>query len=264
MDYPKSVPGVGLVGGKFVDENPATGQQGSLIPSVWGNQVTDELLAVIAAAGLEPREGESDQLLQAFRELQKRMSADAGMLIFNTPGVHTLQVPSVLRLGMKKGHFVLTGSGGSGAVHASTATGGGAAGTVMGVIDLQGVNTVTVTIAASAEGRGTAGNGSNGNSSSFGTYATATAGVGGGSTSGGGGGGGTAAHPSVLSSVVIQGAPGMIGSSSVGGSGGGSYWGGGGRGVGGSGGGADAYGAGGGGGLTGSGFSGGGILILQW
>lgn len=33
---PKSVPGVGLVGGKFVDENTATGQQGSLIPSVWG------------------------------------------------------------------------------------------------------------------------------------------------------------------------------------------------------------------------------------
>ena len=193
-----------------------------------------------------------------------KLSADSGMVIFNTPGVHTLQVPSVLRLGMKKGHFVLTGSGGSGAVHASAATGGGAAGTVKGVIDLQGVDTVTVTIAAPAEGRATAGNGSNGNSSSFGAYATALAGSGGGNASGGGGGSGTAEHPSVLSSVVINGAPGMIGSSSVGGSGGGSYWGGGGRGVGASGGGADAYGAGGGGGTAASGSSRVGVLTLQW
>lgn len=65
MDYPKSVPGVGLVDGRFVDENPATGQIGSLIPAAWGNAVTEELLAVIRASGLEPSEGESAQLLEA-------------------------------------------------------------------------------------------------------------------------------------------------------------------------------------------------------
>lgn len=62
MDYPKSVPGVGLVGGKFVDENTAMGQQGSLIPSAWGNSVTEELLSLIRAAGVEPDEGIHDQI----------------------------------------------------------------------------------------------------------------------------------------------------------------------------------------------------------
>lgn len=67
MDYPISVPGVGLVGGKFVDEDASVGQIGSLIPAAWGNAVTDELLAVIAAAGLEPDEGNLTQLLLALR-----------------------------------------------------------------------------------------------------------------------------------------------------------------------------------------------------
>lgn len=70
MDFPKSVPGVGLVDGKFVDENQATGQVGSLIPSAWGNAVTEELLNVIQAAGLEPNEEQKDQLLKAVRKLR--------------------------------------------------------------------------------------------------------------------------------------------------------------------------------------------------
>lgn len=65
MDYPKSVPGVGLVDGKFIDENTTTGQVGSLIPCSWGNAVTDEILSVIKAAGLEPGEEDHDQLLRA-------------------------------------------------------------------------------------------------------------------------------------------------------------------------------------------------------
>lgn len=62
MDYPKSTPGVGLVGGKFADENPSSGQIGSLIPAAWGNAVTDELLAVLRAAGVAPAEGDNNQL----------------------------------------------------------------------------------------------------------------------------------------------------------------------------------------------------------
>ncbi|HGM5579297.1 TPA: hypothetical protein ACKP22_000955 [Pseudomonas putida] len=65
MDYPKSVPNVGLVAGKFVDENTTTGQVGSLIPAVWGNAVTQEILGVIAAAGLVPDESNNAQLAQA-------------------------------------------------------------------------------------------------------------------------------------------------------------------------------------------------------
>lgn len=77
MDFPKSVPGVGLVGDRFVDEDPAIGRQGSLIPSVWGNAVTLELLNVIQAAGLNPSEAQTDQLLEAIRALVPERSAFA-------------------------------------------------------------------------------------------------------------------------------------------------------------------------------------------
>ena len=69
MDYPKSVPNIGLVGGKFVDENQLTGTPGSLIPSVWGNSVTDEVLNVIAASGQAPSEADLTQLVKAIRSL---------------------------------------------------------------------------------------------------------------------------------------------------------------------------------------------------
>ncbi|MGF6392177.1 hypothetical protein [Pseudomonas plecoglossicida] len=69
MDYPKSVPSVGLVNGKFVDEDPAAGNPGSLIPSAWGNSITDEVLNVIKGAGDVPDEASFDQLLQAIRKL---------------------------------------------------------------------------------------------------------------------------------------------------------------------------------------------------
>ncbi|MDD0972446.1 gp53-like domain-containing protein [Pseudomonas fontis] len=69
MDYPKSVPSVGLVNGKFVDENPATGMPGSLIPASWGNAVTDELLNVLRAAGIQPDESEDNQLITALNTL---------------------------------------------------------------------------------------------------------------------------------------------------------------------------------------------------
>lgn len=65
MDYPKSVPSVGLVNGQFVDENPVAGTPGSLIPAVWGNSVTQEVLGVIAGGGLAPSEADNNQLLKA-------------------------------------------------------------------------------------------------------------------------------------------------------------------------------------------------------
>lgn len=65
MDFPKSVSGVGLVNGKFVDEDEQTGQQGSLIPAAWGNMVTDEILSVQQAAGIEASEADSAQLSKA-------------------------------------------------------------------------------------------------------------------------------------------------------------------------------------------------------
>lgn len=69
MDFPKSVPNIGLVNGRFVDENPATGQPGSLIPSVWGNLVTLEMLSVLSAAGIVPDELKTNQLALAIAKI---------------------------------------------------------------------------------------------------------------------------------------------------------------------------------------------------
>lgn len=62
MDFPKSVPSVGLVDGKFIDEDAIAGTPGSLIPSAWGNAVTQEILKVIQEAGLDPDEDDNAQL----------------------------------------------------------------------------------------------------------------------------------------------------------------------------------------------------------
>jgi hypothetical protein len=84
MDYPKSVPGSGLVNGKFVDENPLTGTPGSLIPATWGNAVTEELLTVIRAAGLVPSESESNQLLKALKSVLSQDALPFAALAFPT------------------------------------------------------------------------------------------------------------------------------------------------------------------------------------
>lgn len=95
MDFPNSQPDVGLVGGVFVDENPATGQPGSRIPAGWGNAVTQELLAVIEAAGLDPAEDDTTQLLKAIRALVPERSAFAringtAVLPANAFGIYAL------------------------------------------------------------------------------------------------------------------------------------------------------------------------------
>ncbi|WP_085581514.1 MULTISPECIES: carbohydrate-binding protein CenC [unclassified Pseudomonas] len=71
MDYPKRIPGSGLVNGRFVDEDAIAGTPGSLIPASWGNSVTEEILNAITAAGLTPDEEQTDQLARAIRQLAK-------------------------------------------------------------------------------------------------------------------------------------------------------------------------------------------------
>lgn len=99
MDYPKSVDGVGLVDGQFVDEDKTTGRPGSLIPAEWGNSVTEELLNVIKAAGLSPSEEQSNQLLGAIRRLRGG-AGNFGLWGWNTatagsPGVGRLSLGAV-------------------------------------------------------------------------------------------------------------------------------------------------------------------------
>lgn len=75
MDYPKSVPGVGLVAGRFVNEDPIAGRAGSLIPAEWGCSVTDSILAVQSAAGLAPDEEDPNQLAEAILWLLRNTAA---------------------------------------------------------------------------------------------------------------------------------------------------------------------------------------------
>lgn len=89
MDYPKNTPGVGLVNGKFVDENVVSGTPGSLIPATWGNSVTQELLAVITSAGLAPAEADNGQLLKAMQVIMAKASPMLS-LVMNIAGSKVL------------------------------------------------------------------------------------------------------------------------------------------------------------------------------
>ena len=88
MDFPKSVPNAGLVNGRFVDENVGTGQPGSLIPAVWGNSVTLELLSVLNAGGIVPNELKTDQLAAAIANIVSSGVKDVlrSGVINSTPG----------------------------------------------------------------------------------------------------------------------------------------------------------------------------------
>lgn len=120
MDYPRSVASVGLVDGRFADENPEKGTPGSLIPAVWGNSVTQEILSVINGAGLVASETDTGQLLKAIqsivgkaspmRSVITRLAAsrvltepELGLvLIDGSPGVTTVTLPAAdLMLGVR-------------------------------------------------------------------------------------------------------------------------------------------------------------------
>jgi hypothetical protein len=65
MDYPKSDPTIGLVGGKFSDGDPAGGIPASRDPAAWANLTTDELLNILTAFGVTPDEANNHQLIDA-------------------------------------------------------------------------------------------------------------------------------------------------------------------------------------------------------
>lgn len=129
MDYPKSIPGVGLVDGGFIDENPVAGTPGSLIPAAWGNSVTQEILNAIKAAGLTPDESKTNQLATAigalvdFTKLKNTPTTLAGYGITDAVG-RLLAVRQIETVGItvykpnpraRRIRVRLVGAGGSGA-----------------------------------------------------------------------------------------------------------------------------------------------------
>jgi hypothetical protein len=93
MDYPVSDPTVGLVGGKFSDGDPVGGVAASRDPAAWANAVTDELRAIIAAAGLTPSEADLNQVLDALVLLGLRAASST------LPGVVELATDAEVQAG---------------------------------------------------------------------------------------------------------------------------------------------------------------------
>lgn len=181
MDYPISVPSVGLVGGKFVDEDPLAGTPGSLIPAQWGNAVTEEILNVISAAGMSPSEVNNAQMIAAIRLINTAGSL-LNLRIFSSAGTTTYTpTPGTKKVRVR----VIGGGGGGGGAAATTSSsvaagaGGSGGGYAEGIFNsgFSGV-TVVVGVGGSAGAAG-ANAGGTGGFSSFGSLLSATGGEGG-------------------------------------------------------------------------------------
>ncbi|MGE7959088.1 hypothetical protein ACQKQA_21335 [Pseudomonas sp. NPDC089530] len=200
MDYPKSIPSVGLVNGWFVDENPLLGTPGSLIPAAWGNGVTQEILNVIKAAGLAPDEAKNDQLALAiaalvdFTKLKNTPTTLSGYGITDAGG-RLLAVRQFENVGVtlyrpdsraKRIRVRLVGAGGSGAgcppvsaTYQSLGGGGGSGAYAESLYDLNAEMMAGVPITLGAGGAARATVGASGGAASFGSYMSASGGAGG-------------------------------------------------------------------------------------
>lgn len=200
-------------------------------------------------------------------------SAATGMVVFDTPGVYTWQVPDVLKSGARKAHVVGVGGGGSGCRNTVStggiAYGGGGGGAFEIDVDLSGVTSVTCTVGNGGvfSGGSATASGAQGGTTSFGSYASATGGMGGITTPGSGVPGGTGVS-SIEGAVTHTGSSGQMSYLSTeearhGGQGGGTIFGPGGM----SNSGGWCYGAGGGatfGTVQPVGSGAGGVIIIKW
>lgn len=200
MDYPKSIPGVGLVNGGFIDENPVAGTPGSLIPAAWGNSVTQEILNAIKAAGLTPDESKTNQLATAigalvdFTKLKNTPTTLAGYGITDAVG-RLLAVRQIDAVGItvykpnpraKRIRVRLVGAGGSGGGCEPVPTGtqilgggGGSGAYAESLYDVTAQMLAGVPVSLGAGGAVSNTTGLAGGGASFGSYMSVSGGGGG-------------------------------------------------------------------------------------
>lgn len=185
MDYPISVPSVGLVGGKFVDEDPLAGTPGSLIPAQWGNAVTEEIIHVITAAGLTPDEMNNTQLLAAIKAVVVGAGVTPGRLI--AVRVFAASATYIPTAGTKLIIADVQGGGGQGggspagvAGNVSLGTGGHSGAHATAYLPMTGISSIPITVGAGGSSSGPGAAGQNGGSSSVGSYIICPGGSGGG------------------------------------------------------------------------------------
>lgn len=167
------------VDNKFTDGDPVGGVQATVVTDDWLNDVQENILAVLSAAGVTPTKGRANDLLDS---MKGRL---IGVRTFSTPGTFTY-TPTA---GTKYVEVLVVGGGGGGGSNANTTTagfaaggGGGNAGAISRGLVLSGFAGLAVTVGAGGAGGpastpGTAG--SNGTTSSFGSLLTAAGGNGG-------------------------------------------------------------------------------------
>lgn len=169
------------VDNKFTDGDPVGGVQATMVTDDWLNDVQENIMAVLVAAGVAPTKGRAADLLDSIKKLTPGRLI--GVQIFNTPGTFTY-TPTP---GMGSVTFRLQGGGAAGGGLTTPSAGNislGAPGTSGAYAEGRFLaatigSSQTVTIGAGGLGASNA-VGGNGGTTSVGSLITAPGGVGGG------------------------------------------------------------------------------------
>lgn len=165
---------------KFTEGDPVGGVAATVVTAAWMNDVQEELLSVLVAAGIMPVKGTQDQVLKAIRAVSSGL---IGVRTFTSSGTFT---PTP---GAKRAVVEIVGGGGGGGGMAATGAGacgagGGGAGGTYGLLYISsGLVSVSMTVGGGGAG-GTGLPGSAGSASSFGAFMTCPGGGGGNNGSG--------------------------------------------------------------------------------